>query len=149
MNAEQFAWAHLISNGMAFIERSYYGGYKLSDYAGDALDAKAITISDVEFFEKNQWADIDKAINHFNQLCLKLIKTHGIDWVKSGKVKSDFASEFNGTFAKATRIELLVGILVLKNGLEMDYSCESLVGNVFEHMANIDKLSNFYQENLL
>ena len=148
MNAKQFAWAYLIKNGIAFLEESYYGGYILSDKAHDAHEDGFITDADMKFFEENQWLRLTNSINHFNSLTLEFIRWFAIDWEKTGNVESDFTSEFNGTFSKPTQKEKLVGTLILKNGIQINYTAEPIINDVFEQMAKIDELKTFFAEKM-
>jgi hypothetical protein len=131
MNAKQFAWAYLVKNGMANMSPSYYGGY-------DPVDPNAPGMKKGRNYTNDWW----------NEAFLSKIKTVGVNWVITAAPDSDSVARFAGTFAESCDYEEVIqGTLVLKDGTKQYWCAEALeVSNVFETMANMDELKNFFAE---
>lgn len=129
MDAKQFAWAYLISLGQANVEPSFYGGT-------DVVDDEVVGKKDPNAYTRYTYEEV----------FLNKIKAVGIDWVKTKAPKSSMYSEFEGTFCDPSEKEYLVGTLILKDGSEQFWMSDSLMTNVFEAMADIDKFKATFKE---
>jgi len=117
MNAKQFAWVYLITNGNANLEPSYYGGFDpvLPDSHGGVK-------------EEYCWS--------WNKSYLKAIKEVGVDWERTYAPESSKHSEFTDTFHAPDTKEYLSGNLFLKDGSCQYWCSEQIeVTNVFDMMA--------------
>ena len=117
MNAKQFAWVYLISNGMANQKPSYYGGFDVM-----SPDARG------GVKEGYGWS--------WNKSYLKAIKEVGVDWERTAAPESMEHSEFTDTFHDPATKEYLSGDLFLKDGSCQYWCSDQLeVTNVFDMMA--------------
>jgi hypothetical protein len=68
---------------------------------------------------------IEKKWSYFDDIeILKQIKVIGIDFDKSSLPESDQVSKFEGTFADSSSLDIVTGVLVLKDGQRIDYYAE-------------------------
>lgn len=121
MDAKQFAWLYLVENGYANCKHNYYGGWELITSPKEGLRS----------YCTEEFRAIQKQFR-------KDILTKGVDWKKTSNVVSDYVSEFADTFSDPRRVEVLSGILVLRDGTRQKWDSEALaVTNVFEMMAEV------------
>lgn len=129
MDAKQFAWMYLISNGRANVEPSFYGGT-------DVVDSNVSGKKDKTGYYRFT----------YEEAFLDQIKSVGVDWDKTKAPKGKMYSEFTDTFHKPNEVEYLVGILSLKDGAEQFWMAKPLISNVFEQMTNIDVFKSKFKE---
>ena len=113
MNTKQMMWKFLIENGHVS-ERCYYG----------SSHDDVTTRSWREGVKLAQWGDL-------------------IDWSKTGEVKDDSYSTFEGTFCDAGSVEVMEGTMVLLNGKKLRWELEleghtvvSLIQKILEGVRN-------------
>lgn len=124
MNATQFAWLYLIENGNAGLEKSFYGGYDITEPRMR------------DTYSKLPWDEQYK--NPFRDQYLAEIKQHGVNWTETKAPESDMVSEFQGTFSDSTSKEMIIGTLKLYGGLTQTWQAPALeVKNVFEMMEQV------------
>lgn len=127
MNATQFAWLYLVENGMAGVERSYYGG----------LDIKDKRMKSKQF----------ECGKGFRNEYMAEIQEHGVNWGKTISPISNIISQFQGTFRDSSLEEILEGTLVLNNGVTQSWFADAIpVMNVFEMMANVSSGETKFKE---
>lgn len=130
MNSKQFAWAYLVKNGFANMRHSKWGGFD---------------IIDPELPGKIKEQTYALTMYSWNPISISAIKEIGVDWEKTKAPEIEDHSMFAGTFCDPSQRQLLEGTLVLKDGTNQKWIAETLTTDVFEVMANINLLQNFYE----
>ena len=104
-------WTALNSDVTFFSsEPSYYGG---NEYTEE--QKKQAKYFCKKYYIKTRWSYFDDVE------ILKMIKVIGINFEESSIPESDQVPEFQGTFADATYMDIVRGLLVLKDGQRIDY----------------------------
>jgi len=117
INSKQFVWAFLFKNKHVGTP-SYYGTID--------INVKGI---------KNE--------EELYTFYMSNVESIGIDWKKTGDVKSDRQSFFAGTFNESDYEECLIGKLYLKDGSEQDWAViAELREVVFQVSEIIDYIAN-------
>lgn len=126
MDAKQFAWLYLIEHGDPGTP-SFYGGTEIDP----AIIKRLPRAQNEGFFERH--SALERALR-------QEILDHGVDWDRTPAPQSDSVSQFNGTFHDPEYKEMVVGTLILRNGLRQQWYADSIeVTNVFEMMAQVQE----------
>ena len=131
MNSSQFAWAYLIENGWGGYAKSYYGGWI-------PINGEATVVS---------WDGVAQA--EFKIGYVEKIESVGIDWSKTKSPRTYSKDVFTSTCGDDSSVEMVSGILVLKDGSTQTWNAEIRVSSIFDVMADASKLEARYAELLL
>lgn len=119
MDAKQFGWLYLIENGMAGVEKCFYGGTEVVD-----KQARGI---------KCAWGDNEP----IRKVYLANIRAKGVNWIETLEPQSDMISQFTDTFHDATQEEIIKGTLVLYGGEKQTWFADAMpVQNIFKLLAS-------------
>lgn len=128
LTAKQFAWTYLILNGQAGVKPGYFGGTELANPRVEHLYGRQ---------------SLDGEDRKIRQHFLKEIRSSGVNWERTKEPFSNQISVFSDTNSPCDIKEVLVGELVLNNGLCQTWSSEPLcTSNAFELMAEVDRLKS-------
>lgn len=136
-NAKNFAiWTALNS------EKCVFFAERFSDYGG-VLMTEQQQKQYVDFC-KQYGIEVDRSYRHYeytNVKILKQIMLIGIDWDYSVEPSSRERSQFNGTFAESTAVDIVVGELMMLDGRRINYVAECKIDT-----AMFDSIAKFFEE---
>ena len=129
-NAKNYAiWTALNSDMSFFSSRpSYYGGSSRTAEQKAAME---------KFTKKHNLEPSFWGV----PITLDFLNTIGIDWNACSTPESDTASRFEGTFCDSGVIDIVCGVLVLKDGTRIDYYAECKL-----NMDQFEAMQKFFNQ---
>ena len=89
----------------------------------------------------------EKDRSSVRRVFLKELKDPGVDWSKTCSPESRGFERFRGTFTDSETEDVLLGVLVLNNGIKQEWYGKNIeVKNVFDMMASVQKAEERFNE---